>query len=431
MKLSRILAGFMLLAAQPAFAAKPAPEVLDTWYKMALKLTRHTPTYTPPVASRTFAYMGVAAFEAVATGNPKLKSLSGQLNGLTPVPPREAGKTYDEGAVLQGVMAHLVPVLYSNTGPTGQRVMASVEARLRDDIAKDVAADVMTRSLDYGHMVGAHILKWAKTDGGASIENMGFPLDYTLKDGPANWKPTNFIAVQQRPLLPNWGTNRTFAMTNGKACALPPPPAYSEDVTSEFFKQAQEVYNTKKNLTPEQRATARFWSDDPMLSPTPPGHWVSIALQIMERDKTDVAKNSEVLAVLGVTLADAFIANWQTKYEYDLLRPVTYIRRTMDKTWESAMTTPPFPEYPSGHSTQSMAAAAVLTQMFGEEFAFEDATHVRDGVKARTYPNFIAAAEEAGMSRLYGGIHFRAAIEKGLDQGACVGAFTNKLQTRN
>jgi PAP2 superfamily len=421
----------LVLAAQPALAAKPAPEVLGQWYKMALELTRHTATYTPPVASRTFAYMGVAAFEAVATGDTKLKSLAGQLNGLTPVPAREAGKVYDEAAILQGVMAHLVPVLYSNTGPTGQRVMATVEAKLRDVIAADVPEDVITRSLDYGSAVAAHILQWSKEDGGAVVENMGFPLEYKLKDGAANWKPTNLIAVQQRPLLPGWGNNRTFAMVDGKACPLPPPPAYSEDPSSEFFKEAQEVFDTKKNLTPEQRGTARFWSDDPMLSPTPPGHWVSIALQIMERDKTDIAKSTEVLAKLGVTLADAFIANWNTKFEYDLLRPVTYIRRTMDKTWESTMTTPPFPEYPSGHSTQSMAAAVVLTGLFGDAFTFEDATHIRDGVKARTYPNFMAAADEAGMSRLYGGIHFRAAIEKGLEQGQCVGAFTNKLVTRN
>jgi PAP2 superfamily len=263
------------------------------------------------------------------------------------------------------------------------------------------------------------------------VENLGFPAAYTLGSGPANWKPTSAIALQQQPLLPHWGNNRTFAMPGGSACPLPPPPEYSEVPGSDFFQQALEVVDVKKNLTPEQRTIARFWSDDPMLSPTPPGHWVSIAMQIIERDKIDLAKSTEILARLGVTLADAFIANWQTKYQYDLLRPVTYIRRTMDKTWEPALLTPPFPEYPSGHSTQSMAAAFVLTHMFGEGFAFADATHVRDGITQRQYPDFIAAAKEAGISRLYGGIHFRAAIEKGFDQGACVGAFTNKLATRS
>ena len=94
------------------------------------------------------------------------------------------------------------------------------------------------------------------------------------------------------------------------------------------------------------------------------------------------------------------------------------------------MTTPPFPEYPSGHSTQSAAAAAVLSQMFGEKYAFEDVTHIKDGVKPRAYPSFYAAAKEAGISRLYGGIHFRAAVERGLEQGRCIGAYANGLKMR-
>jgi membrane-associated phospholipid phosphatase len=128
-------------------------------------------------------------------------------------------------------------------------------------------------------------------------------------------------------------------------------------------------------------------------------------------------------------VADGFIVNWRDKYRYDLLRPLTYIRRVIDPKWEALLITPPFPEYPSGHSTQSGAAATVLTAVFGENFAFDDSTHADDGLPIRSFPNFHAAADEAGISRLYGGIHFRAAIDKGLDQGDCVGEFVNKLRT--
>jgi membrane-associated phospholipid phosphatase len=197
-----------------------------------------------------------------------------------------------------------------------------------------------------------------------------------------------------------------------------------------FYKEALEVYDVKQNLTPEQRAIARFWSDDPMLSPTPPGHWIAIALQIFARDKVALDKSVDVLARLGIAEADSFIGCWDSKFQYDLLRPVTYIRRVIDSKWESLINTPPFPEYPSGHSTQSAAAAVVLTKIFGENFAFQDATHERDGIKPRAFPSFWAAAEEAGISRLYGGIHFRAAIDRGLDQGRCIGAFVNALRTR-
>jgi hypothetical protein len=422
---------FAALGAPPLWAdSTRSDKVLRTWNQLVLELVRHTPTYSPPVASRSFAYLGVTAFEAVASGSPDLQSLAGQLNGLTPVPQREAGKAYDEAVVLQSAMAFAAQNFFENTGPTGQRALASLEAKFRTEATAGLPDDVAVRSEDYGRAVAKHILAWSQDDGGAVIENMGFPLQYELNKGAASWVPTSLVAQQQKPLLPNWGKNRTFAMPDGAACDLPPPPAYSEDRESAFYKEALEVFEARKNISPEQRAIARFWSDEPMLSPTPPGHWISIALQIFERDNMAVDKSADVLARLGIAEADSFIGCWNIKFKYDLLRPVTYIRRTMDPKWEPLLNTPPFPEYPSGHSTQSGAAAAVMTQMFGENFAFKDATHERDGIKPRSFPSFWAAAEEAGISRLYGGIHFRAAIDQGLAQGRCIGAFTNALRTR-
>jgi hypothetical protein len=409
--------------------AKRREEVLRSWYRLVLQLVRHTPTYSPPVASRSFAYLGITAFEAVASGSAKLQSLAGQSNGLKPAPQREPEKIHDEAMIIHAAMAFAVQKFFENTGPTGQRVVSKFTTRLGAGLSDGLPSDVVARSEAHGRAVAAHICEWSLSDGGSNVENMGFPLEYQLKTGTARWVPTSLIAQQQKPLLPNWGTNRTFAIPSGAACPLPVPPEYSEDKASEFYRQALEVYETTKTLTAEQRDIARFWSDDPMLSPTPPGHWISIALQILERDKAGPEKSVDVLARLGMAVADAFIACWHSKYEYDLLRPVTYIRRTMDPKWESLMTTPPFPEYPSGHSTQSGAAAAVLTKLFGENFAFEDATHRKDGLAPRAFPNFWAAAHEAGISRLYGGIHFRAAIERGLEQGRCIGSYTNALRT--
>jgi PAP2 superfamily len=419
------------LGATNASAATPPPEqVLRDWYGLVLKLVRHTPTYSPPVASRAFAYLGVTAFEAVASGTQDLGTLAGQLNGLKAGPKRENGKIYNDAVVLDAAMSAAAQAFFENTGPTGQRAMAALEVKVHADVSAGVPSGVVARSEAYGRSVAAHILAWSQGDGGAVVENLGFPLQYALIKGPGHWTPTSLIALQQTPLLPNWGKTRTFALKDGTACPLPPPPEYSEDKASEFYKQAQEVFDIKKNLSPEQRAIARFWSDDPMLSPTPPGHWISIALQILERDKRSLTDSADVLTRVGIAEADAFIGCWNTKYQYDLLRPVTYIRRLMDPKWESAMTTPPFPEYPSGHSTQSGAAAAVLTQFFGENFAFEDATHTRDGLPSRKFASFQAAAEEAALSRLYGGIHFRAAIERGLDQGKCIGKAVNALRTK-
>ncbi|MFN3607376.1 MAG: vanadium-dependent haloperoxidase, partial [Cypionkella sp.] len=214
------------------------------------------------------------------------------------------------------------------------------------------------------------------------------------------------------------------------ACAIADHPDYSEDPASDFYAEAMVVYQTSKSLTPDQIAIARFWSDDPMLSPTPPGHWLSIALQIISRDGLDALRSADLLARLGVAMADAFIGCWWAKYEYDLIRPITYIRRVIDPNWEPLLITPPFPEFPSGHSTLSGASAALLTSVFGAGFAFSDATHVEDNLPERSYPDFWTAATEAANSRLYGGIHFPSANANGLEQGRCIAGYAAALQTR-
>jgi len=422
--------GMLGVGAASAQTTGVAPElVVRNWYRLVLELVRHTPTMSPPVASRAMAYIGVSAYETVAAGADDMTSLAGQLNGLTDVPTRETGAVYDEAVALQAALSASVASFFANTGPTGQRAMTAVTDKFGAKVSEGVPADVVARSAAYGRAMAAHIVHWSQGDGGAVVENMGFPYDYTPKEGPQYWVPTSLVRQQQAPLLPQWGNNRPFVMPTGNACPLPAPPEYSEDPGSQFYAEAKEVFDVAANLTDEQKTIARFWSDDPMLSPTPPGHWMSIALQILERDGADVKTHLDVMTRLGIGMSDAFIGCWYSKFEYDLVRPVTYIRRVIDPNWETALITPPFPEYPSGHSTQSGAAATVLTALYGDAYAFSDATHEDDGLAVRDYTSFWDAAEEAGLSRLYGGIHFRAAIERGLDQGRCIGEHTNALKT--
>lgn len=408
----------------------PPEQVVQTWYRLVLELVRHTSNYSPPVASRAFAYLGVTAYEAVAGGQPGLRSLAGQLNGLKPLPQRENGATYDDGVILDAALALSIEKFFSHTGPTGQHVLKKMTKRMSLKVSEGLPEDVIARSSAYGLAVSNAILEWSKTDGGDDVQNMGFPLQYDMKKGPGYWVPTSLIRQQQLPLLPDWGKNRPFAMPASGSCRLPDPPGYSEDKGSVFYKEAEEVYTTVKNITPEQKIIARFWSDDPMLSPTPPGHWLNIALLILEKENSDLPTRVDTLARLGVAVADAFIGCWDTKFQYNLIRPVSYIKQVMDPKWEPLLITPPFPEYPSGHSTQSGAAAAVLSSIFGENYVFEDSTHEKDGIAPRRFASFHEAAQEAAISRLYGGIHFRSAAERGLEQGRCIGDHVNALKTR-
>lgn len=425
------LAAPFALSGPPALAASRADvsrKVVLTWHKLILELVRHTATFMPPVAARAFAYIGVTAHEALASGNPALRSLAGQLTDLAPLPARAPG-AFDEPCVLHSALNAAVLSLFSNTGPTGQRAMEKMGEIMGRTASEGIAADVVDRSVTHGRAIAVHVLAWAETDGGAVIENMGFPMDYTPGTRPQDWVPTSAIRLQQAPLLPDWGRNRPFAVTDMAAMDAPAHPDYDEAPGSAFHGSAQEVADTGRTLTDEQRLIARFWSDDAMLTPTPAGHWISIVLQIADRDALPVEVIAATLAKLGVAQADAFISCWSTKFKYNLLRPVTYIKRHIDKAWEPLLITPPFPEYTSGHSAQSGAASTVLTAIFGEDFAFDDATHEDEGLPVRSFPSFAAAAEEAALSRLYGGIHFRFGNEAGLAQGRAIGAFAAALKT--
>lgn len=228
-------------------------------------------------------------------------------------------------------------------------------------------------------------------------------------------------------MQPSWGENRPFVLDSGTACGPPAPPAYSEAPGSAFYNQAAEVYETGKGLTDEQKAIATFWADNPGETSTPPGHSLSIVSQVLRQEGATLGLAAEAYVRAGLAVADAFIGCWNAKYQYNLVRPVTYIQAVIDPAWEPMVATPPFPEYTSGHSVQSAAVARLLTDLFGDEMAFTDHAHDGRGLAPRSFTSFEAFSEEAAISRLYGGIHYRAAIEEGLEQGRCIGRQVSAL----
>jgi PAP2 superfamily len=218
-----------------------------------------------------------------------------------------------------------------------------------------------------------------------------------------------------------------MAIASGDAVVPGDHPPFSTDPASAFHAEAIEVYDAVNQRTAEQEAIARFWSDDPGAIVTPPGHSCSIAAHVLRQEDASLMLAAETFAKVGIAVNDAFIACWHAKYRYNLLRPVSYLRANVDAGWLPLLTTPPFPEYPSGHSVQSGAAFHVLADLFGDDHRFVDHTHDDRGLPARRFTSFTAAADEAGISRLYGGIHFRAAIELGLTQGRSIGAAVTAL----
>jgi hypothetical protein len=229
---------------------------------------------------------------------------------------------------------------------------------------------------------------------------------------------------------PWWGTLRPFALPSADECPTPPPAAWSTSVGSEFHDQAKRVYDVDRALTEEQRQTVLYWADNPGQTGTPVGHWLAIGSQLATQLGLSSEQAAEVFVLVTLAQADAFIAIWQEKYRLNLIRPVTYIRRYIDSTRTPAIVTPPFPEYVSGHSGQSAAAATVLTALLGT-VAFEDSTNLAIGHPPRRFTSFQEAADEAAISRLYGGIHYPMGNENGKVLGRCVGRMVlERLHTR-
>ncbi len=224
----------------------------------------------------------------------------------------------------------------------------------------------------------------------------------------------------QPALQPCWGRLHPFVPISGAECAPPPPPHDSEQPGPAFYTEGIEVCSTVNGLTDEQEAIAQFWSDDPRNTGTPPGHWIPIVGPISRAHGHSLALAVEASARTGIAVAGAFISCWAAKFAHDLPRPITCIDNVIDPAWTPLLATPPFPEHTSGRSTQSGAAATVLTDLFGD-LPFVDDTHASRGIPARSFTSFLHAADEAAISRLYGGIHYRAAIEDGVNQGACAG----------
>jgi hypothetical protein len=391
------------------------------WFDLAYQVVQ-TERKTPPVASRAFGYMGVTLYESLRGGMPGHATLAGQLNGLSSLP-QPNGQAYAWPVVANRAMAVIMRQVFDGASTTSLNAISSLEAQMSAQYGAGVAPGVVAKSSAYGETLAMAIATWASQDGYAQYHN----CSYTPPVGEGLWVPTApaFAAA----LEPCWGQMRPFAIAQGSICDPGAPAPYAVTPGSQCYDEALEVYDTVNNLTAEQLLIAKYWADDPGATGTPPGHSIKIAGEVLKQYNLPLGVAADAYAKVGIAVADAFIACWWAKYEYNLLRPITYIVDVIDPSWPlTPVTTPPFPEYTSGHSVQSGAAAQVMEDLFGD-LPFTDYTHVPRGLAARSFNSFAEFADEAAISRLYGGIHYRAAIEVGVDQGRCVGAQVSGLKT--
>jgi len=393
------------------------------WMELAYAIVRDE-GLAPPSASRSYAYTGVALYESVVHGFSNLNSLEGQLNGLEALPQPTSEVVYDWPAVMATVAANMTQYLFAPySEDTHVRISDLQSAQLADRRDAGVTEDIIVRSTEYGNELAVALTAWAEFDGYSDIA----ALSFEMPECDSCWVPTGPVNA---PLEPHWGLLRTFALENSASCAPLEHEPYSEEPGSSFYNEALAVYETSLELTEEQVTIARYWADNPRQTGTPPGHWVRIAGTIINQNNLNLERAVETYARVGIALGDAFISCWHTKYQYSLLRPQTYIQRHINPDWTSLVPTPPFPEYTSGHSTVSGASAEVLNALFGA-VTFVDNANADLGFDNRSFSSFYEAADEAALSRLYGGIHYPMGNNQGITQGLCIGASINeRVQTR-
>jgi membrane-associated phospholipid phosphatase len=457
------------LAALTACGRAPEtdPKMVSEWMHTMYGVIR-AERLSPPVASRLMAYSTVALYSGLASVDSRLPSVAGTIHGLPVLPRAESRSGYD--ATLTAIQAERVVLdsLLRDGVPTTRSALG----RLADSLSLarvngGVSAETRARSQELGGRIGNAIVAWSHGDGFDTTRGRPFKpvvgLAYWGNDAPANTyavqnlssasalvaldNPANVMqsgntsdrglilnrpkraGVKTLPAVnmaglsePYWGSIRPFVLKKWNECAVPEPPSYSTDTSSALYRDASLVRETRAQLTAEHRAIAFYWADNAGESGTPVGHWISIASQMVAERHLSGNEAARVMMLTALAQADAFIAAWGYKFQYSLIRPRMYIRRVIDSTWEPLIPTPPFPEYPSAHSTQSAAAATVLSTMIGDSVAFEDSTGISIGNGVRRFESFRTAAREAGASRILGGIHFQYGNTGGRTLGECVGA---------
>ena len=423
-------------------------QVFLKWNSLFLEIDRNAVGFRPCSVANSLAYMGLSAYESVVQGMPQYNSLRGNFPDLklpTAVPNAEY---FHPAAVNESYyyMMHYYFDYLANKQPLEFAKIDKTYQDYRKTYINSVPLVVLTRSEAFGKAIAKAVCEWEARD--LVVHNAYLnpqPSSYTPPVGPGLWQPT--APDFSKAMFPYMGSSRYFALKGAEQLALRPLP-YSENISSDIFKQAEEVFNRVNAIgqntagSKEDRWIAEFWSDDLMnVTFSPPARLLSIANQAVNREKLNLAECAELYAKLGLALNDANAATWKSKYYYNVERPISYIRRILKKkypkteNWLTALNnpltgvkglTPAFPAYPSGHSAFGGAGGKILSSIFeytkrnAGTYTFTDVSHLgrTDFLGTpRSFTSFKKMADEDAYSRIPLGVHFKMDCTEGLRLG--------------
>ncbi|MGZ8503720.1 MAG: vanadium-dependent haloperoxidase [Chitinophagaceae bacterium] len=390
-------------------------KLVNDWIDIHLKVIKNTTGITHVGFSRHFSYTGVALYETLEKGDNQYKSIAGKLNGAVQLPAAPAGKKLFYPAAANAAIAEMLRFFYASKPANVQSIDSLEELYVNKYKLEAGRHFQVAEAIKYGKQVATAVIEWSKQDGSVNANIPYTPL------GEGYWEPTapGFASAN----VPGWRNNQTI-LTGSIDNTLPPAPIeFSKLASSSFYNMAKEVYDISQGLTSEQKAIADFWDDVPNGKYVSAfGHWFSILKQVLQKENSHLMKAADAYLRLGISMHEATISCWQAKYKYHQMRPITYIQKHMGHSnWQPHIGTPPHPEYSAAHATLSASAAYALESVFGKNLSFTDHTYDEIGMSPRIFTSLKAAGEEAGLSRLYGGIHYRPSIEAGKIQGKKVG----------
>lgn len=382
-----------------------------------------TDLFTPIVSSRVYVYPTIAFYECIRYDDPAMTSLAGKLNGLNTLPAPPAGKKIDPFIAACVSFSHVAQVLVGS-----EYKFSDWRKAFADSLFLHGDSMMAQHSILFGRSVADSIIAWTKRD---NYLKSRATTRFVYSSAPGAWQPTPLDYAQA--LEPYWNTIRPMTLKSASQFAPKEKLVYSKSKDSKFYKTVLETYNIGKNLDTLQKEIALYWDDNPNVSVnighlnyfihkvSPGGHWILIGQQACKQKNIPVTKAAQVYALTSIAIFDAFISCWDEKYRSNLIRPITIINRIIDKNWTPYIQTPPFPEFTSGHSVVSDAAAVVLTALLGEHYEFTDEIEIQFGNKARHFKSFLDAAYESTWSRVYGGIHYPETARISIVQGKEVG----------
>lgn len=394
----------------PPKATEESADVVHDWYKLLIRIQlRSSPAPMAQLNMSNFGYIGVGLYESVRPGIKGSVSLSTKLYQMPEMPAAEVNKPHLWAASANAALAGMSRMFLAGLTDAGNASIDSLENAYNKRFASRTEAAVLSRSQAFGRSIADAVHDWSTSDH-FNISN----TDYERPVFPGAWEPTPPLFVNA--LGPSIGEARTFLESSMSATFAPFPYPYSEKPSSQFYIMVKEVYDISKALTPEQTEIARFWADvgGPGNGYPVPGHWISIVTQVLEKQGLNLGRTAELYAKTAIATRDAMINTWRAKYQYNLIRPVTYINKIIDPAWQTLVPTPPYPEYPSALTYIFGAPMQVLTRELGDNVPVTDNTYTFKGLAARHYASFTKMVEEGAISRVYAGIHYKITVEMSL-----------------